>query len=124
MRRSRFPKANRGNERRYDRQIRNRVGMNSVTDAEPRGSARGLPKHRRNRSPRSWFGIGHRCHFVNHRLFLATQTTIESVRTESTASARTPRRPVGNEALFYGAALFKQRSPTLKQATTSATIIR
>src|SRR6185503_5378524 len=61
--------------------------MNSAMHTEPRSSVSSLPEHRHNRPPRTWFVIRHRCHFVNHRLSLATQTTIESAHAERTASA-------------------------------------
>ena len=73
--------------------------MNSMTHTEPRSSVSSLPEHRRNRPPRSWFVIRHRCHFVKQRLCLATQTTIELALSERTATPKSPRRPAGNAAL-------------------------
>ena len=70
--------------------------MNSAMHTEPRSSVSSLPEHRRNRPPRSWFVIRHRCHCVKQRLCLAIQTTIELARIERTASAKAPGRPVGN----------------------------
>ena len=69
-----------------------------MTHTEPRSSVSSLPEHCRNRPPRSWFVIRHRCHFVKQRLCLATQTTIELARSERTASAKAPRRPISNAA--------------------------
>jgi len=56
--------------------------MDSMTHTEPRSSVSSLPEYCRNRPPRSWFVTRHGCHFVKQRLCLATQTTIELVRTE------------------------------------------
>src|SRR5438067_5217953 len=56
--------------------------MDSMTHTEPRSSVSSLPEYCRNRPPRSWFITRHGCHFVKQRLCLATQTTIELVRTE------------------------------------------
>ena len=73
--------------------------MNSMTHTKPRSSVSSLPEHRRNRPPRSWLVIRHRCHFVKQRLSLATQTTIELERIDRTAIAKSQKRPVGNAAL-------------------------
>src|SRR4029077_133361 len=67
-------------QRRYDRQIRNRIRMNSMTHTRPHSSVCSSPEDCRNRPPRSWFVIRHRCHFVKQRLCLATQTTVELPR--------------------------------------------
>src|SRR4030095_12194561 len=51
---SRFPKANRSDDRRYDGQIRNRVGMNSASNTKRAGSILRSAKHACNWSSRSW----------------------------------------------------------------------
>ena len=73
--------------------------MNSMTHTEPRSSVSSLPEHCRNRPPRSWFVIRHRCHFVKQRLCLAIQTTEELALSERTATPKSPRRPADNAAL-------------------------
>src|SRR6476660_8800410 len=50
--RARFPKTNCSDQRRYDRQIRNRIGMNSATHTPPRSSNSSSPKDFRNWAPR------------------------------------------------------------------------
>jgi hypothetical protein len=58
-----------------------------------------LSEHCRNWPPRNWFVARHGCHFAKQRLCLATQTKRELARSERTASAKAPRRPVGNAEL-------------------------
>ena len=98
--------------------------MNSVVHTESHSSVCSLPKHCRNRPPRSWFVIRHRCHFVKRRLCLATQTTIELERIERTASARAPRRPVGNAALAEERHRWSGAARRGGRATTSAVLVR
>ena len=85
---SRFPKTNCGDQCRYDRQIRNRIGMNSMPHTELRSSIRSSPKHCRNWPPRRRLVTRHRCHFVKQRLGLATQTTIALVRIEKNGQCK------------------------------------
>jgi hypothetical protein len=80
-----------------------------------------LPEHCRNRPARSWFVVGHCCHFVKQRICLATQTTIDLARIERTATTTSPDRPVGNAAL---AAELKRLPDEEERATTSAAMIR
>src|SRR6476620_4246031 len=92
--RARFPKTNCSDQRRYDRQIRNRIGMNSVTHTEPRSSISSSPKDCRNWPPRRMLVIRHCCHFVKQRIRLATQTTIELVQIKKTRECRVAPKPV------------------------------
>ena len=69
-----------------------------MTHTEPRSSVSSLPEHCRNRPPRSWFVTRHGCHFVKQRLCLATQTTIELVRTERPATPKSPERHLDDPA--------------------------
>ena len=85
-----------------------------MTHTEPRCSVCSLPEHRRNRPPRRRFVIRHRCHFVKQRLCLATQTTEELTRIERTASAKTARRPIGNEPFACRATRLERCRPTRK----------
>ena len=61
-----------------------------MTHTEPRSGIPSLPEHCRNRPPRSWFVIRHRCHLAKQRLCLATQTTIELVRLEKQLAQSRP----------------------------------
>ena len=96
----------------------------SVVHTESHSSVCSLPKHCRNRPPRSWFVIRHRCHFVKRRLCLATQTTIELARIERTASAKAPRRPVGNATLAEERHRWSGAARRGGRATTSAVLVR
>jgi len=69
-----------------------------MTHTEPRSSVSSLPEYCRNRPPRSWFVTRHGCHFVKQRLCLATQTTIELVRTERPATPKSPERHLDDPA--------------------------
>ena len=70
-----------------------------MTHTEPRRSISSSPKRCRDWPPRRRLVPRHRCHFVKQRLRLATQTTIELVRIERTASAKSPPKRVGKAAL-------------------------
>src|SRR4029077_10789294 len=89
--RVRFPKTYCSDQRCYDRQIRNRGGMNSMTHKESCGGISSSPKDCRNWPPRRRLVIGHRCHFVKQRIRLATQTTTELVQIKRPASAESPQ---------------------------------
>ena len=69
-----------------------------MTHTEPRSSVSSLPEHCGNRPPRSWFVTRHGSHFVKQRLCLATQTTIELVRTERPATPKSPERHLDDPA--------------------------
>jgi hypothetical protein len=121
MCRARFPKTNCSDQRRYDRQVRNRIGMNSMTHTEPRSSISSSPKHCRNWPPRSRLVIRHRCHFVKQRLRLATQTTIELLPIEWTASAKSPPKPVGMQQWLKSRTVGRGTAPGPQQRDSSAT---
>jgi hypothetical protein len=88
---ARFPKTHCGDQRRYNRQIRNRIGMNSMMHTETRRSISSSPKHCRNWAPRIRLVTRHRCHFVKQRLRLATQTTIDYCPIEKNGERSSPQ---------------------------------
>jgi hypothetical protein len=95
-----------------------------MTHTEPRSSVSSSPKHCRNWPTRRRLVTRHRCHFVKHRLRLATQTTIELVRIEKNGECKVAPKPVGNAALAGRATALERLTPRRTSTKDSSATAR